>query len=62
MAQQRIAKVVAGEVLRTNVHHRPYPTLMVYPGLNTRPYHDPSKFAFVRDFENNVETVKKEYL
>jgi len=35
---------------------------MVYPGLNTMPYHDPKKFDFVKDFETNVESVKKEYL
>ena len=35
---------------------------MVYPGLNTMPYHDTKKFNFVKDFESNVESVKKEYL
>ncbi len=34
---------------------------MFFPGLNTRPYHDPKQFDFVNDFESNVESVKKEY-
>lgn len=44
------------------MHHRPYPTLLVFPGLNTRPYHNPKDFSFVKDFEANIESVKKEYL
>eukprot|EP00347_Sterkiella_histriomuscorum_P020745 403336636 len=57
------AKLFARQVLRTNVYSRPNPSLFFVPGLNTKPYYDNhSQFGFVKDFEQNYETIKKEYL
>lgn len=55
------AKILASKVLRTNIHHRPYPSLFYFPGLNSLPYHNTSNFPFVKDFEKNLSTIKKEY-
>lgn len=52
----------ARQLLKTNVVHRPFPSLFFSPGINTQPYHDTSKFSFVNEFENNKDTIKVEYL
>ena len=58
---QNIAKVLAKQILRTNASHRPYPSLMSFPGLSSKPYHNPDHFSFTKDFENNVGKIKEEY-
>ena len=58
---QKIAKVLSKQLLRTNAHHRPFPTLMFFPGLTSQPYHKPQDFSFVKDFESNLKTVQEEY-
>jgi hypothetical protein len=35
------AKILASKILRTNIHHRPFPTLFYFPGLNSKPFHNP---------------------
>ena len=48
-------------MLRTSAYHRPSPSLFFYPGLNTQPFYDASDFSFTKDFEANLDTIKKEY-
>jgi hypothetical protein len=55
------AKIFASKILRTNVHHRPYPSLFFYPGLNTHPFYNPTDFKFTKDFEENYHYIKQEY-
>ena len=52
----------ARQVLKTNFYHRPFPSLVFIPGLNTQPFHDKKKFAFVNDLEGNTESIRKEYM
>ena len=47
--------------MRTNVHHRPFPTLLLFPGITQKPYHNPDDFEFVKDFQANTDVIKKEY-
>ena len=57
------AKLVGRQVLRTNSYYRPNPSLFNYPGLNTRPFFDNHQdFPFVKDFQNNLDVIKQEYL
>ncbi|RLN57812.1 hypothetical protein BBJ28_00021436 [Nothophytophthora sp. Chile5] len=41
---------------------RPSPTLFCFPGLESAPWHDTSKFAWVQQLEANREVITNEYL
>ena len=51
------ARIFTSKMLRTNIHHRPYPSLFYYPGINTQPFYNPNFFSFVKDFESNLTKV-----
>ena len=56
-----LAKIFASKILRTNVKARPYPSLFYFPGLESKPFHDPYKLHFTKDFEENLGTIQDEY-
>lgn len=35
------ATLLKGAVCRTNVKHRPNPTVLLFPGLAAKPFHNP---------------------
>lgn len=41
---------------------RPSPTLFFFPGLDSRPWHDTSKFPWVQTLEENRDTIRDEFL
>lgn len=61
-----MAKLFASKVLRTNVLHRPYPSLFYFPGLASKTFHKVSDFPslnnFDQDFQENLDIVQAEYL
>ena len=61
-SSEAAARLVASKMLRTSAYHRPNPSLLFFPGLNTQPFHKPSNFGFVKDFEASTDTIKEEYL
>ena len=44
------ARILASKIMRTTAYHRPAPSLFYYPGLTSKPYHNPGQFGFVKDF------------
>ena len=56
-----MAKIFQSKILRTNVKARPYPSLFYFPGLSSHAFHDPAKFGFVKDFQENLGTIQQEY-
>jgi aspartyl/asparaginyl beta-hydroxylase (cupin superfamily) len=56
------ARVVAGKVCRTNMAHRPFPTLMNFPGLNSKPFHNLNDFDFVPMLMDSFKDIRQEYL
>ena len=53
-----IAKIFPSKILRTNVKARPYPSIMYFPGLTSKPFHDAKEFSFVSDFKENLATIQ----
>lgn len=41
--------------------HRPNPTVFFFPGLSSRPWHDPADFSWCREMEKNVPGIRAEY-
>lgn len=41
---------------------RPTPTLFFFPGLESRPWHDASKFSALHQLEVNRDAIQREYL
>lgn len=41
---------------------RPTPTLFFFPGLDSRPWHDASKFPALHQLEANRDAIQREYL
>eukprot|EP00743_Colponemidia_sp_Colp-15_P010840 GILK01011995.1.p1 GENE.GILK01011995.1~~GILK01011995.1.p1 ORF type:complete len:236 (+),score=36.29 GILK01011995.1:37-744(+) len=58
------AKLLKSAILRTNVKHRPSPTLFYFPGITSKSWHDSSEphFKWTKQLEDNVDVIKKEYL
>ena len=63
---RHMAKLFASKVLRTNVLHRPYPSIFYFPGLKSQPFHKiadfPSLNNFDEHFKQNLELIQAEYL
>ena len=56
------AKLFAGKICRTSAHPRPNPSLFYFPGLSSKPWHDPKDFSFVSYLQNRYLEIKNEYL
>lgn len=41
---------------------RPRPSLFVFPGLSSRPFYDRTRFTWAQTLQENVQTIKGEYL
>lgn len=41
---------------------RPRPSLFVFPGLSSRPFYDRTRFTWAQTLQDNVQTIKGEYL
>ena len=56
------AKLIQSAVCKTNVRHRPNPSLFVFPGLYSQPFYDSSLFPFKSQIQSKFTEVKDEYL
>lgn len=56
------AKFFAGKICKTTAYPRPYPQLFYFPGVTSKPWHDPKDFSFVKFVESRFQEIKEEYL
>ncbi|ETM03506.1 hypothetical protein, variant [Phytophthora nicotianae] len=56
------AALLRSALCLTTAKPRPSPTLFCFPGLESAPWHDTSKFEWVKHLEANRETITNEYL
>ena len=56
------AKLFAAKICRTSAHPRPYPQLFYFPGITSKPWHDPREFSFVPYLQARFMDIKNEYL
>ncbi|EGZ12396.1 aspartylasparaginylbeta-hydroxylase-like protein [Phytophthora sojae] len=56
------AALLRSALCLTTAKPRPSPTLFCFPGLESVPWHDTSKFEWVKHLEANRETIASEYL
>lgn len=56
-----MAKIISSAVLRTNLHHRPAPSLFYFPGLTCGPLYDPQLFSFSKRLESLHSDILNEY-
>ncbi|KAE9050182.1 hypothetical protein PR003_g1936 [Phytophthora rubi] len=56
------AALLRSALCLTTAKPRPSPTLFCFPGLDSAPWHDTSKFEWVKHLEANRETIANEYL
>ena len=49
------ARVIAGKILKTNAAYRPNPSLLYFPGLNTKPFYDIKDFEFWKLLQDNFK-------
>lgn len=61
MSSVQSAKLLAGKIVRTNAAYRPAPSLVYFPGLTSKPWHDAGAFEFAKDFEANFKKIREEY-
>ncbi|KAE9044561.1 hypothetical protein PR002_g2716 [Phytophthora rubi] len=56
------AALLRSALCLTTAKPRPSPTLFCFPGLDSAPWHDTSKFEWAKHLEANRETIANEYL
>eukprot|EP00644_Phytophthora_capsici_P000542 jgi/Phyca11/525709/estExt2_fgenesh1_pm.C_PHYCAscaffold_40274 len=56
------AALLRSALCLTTAKPRPSPTLFCFPGLESAPWHDTSKFEWVKHLEANRETITNEFL
>lgn len=56
------AKIFAGKICKTTAHPRPFPQLFYFPGITSKPWHDPKEFSFTKYIQSHAQEIKKEYL
>ncbi|POM68171.1 Aspartyl/Asparaginyl beta-hydroxylase [Phytophthora palmivora] len=56
------AALLRSALCLTTAKPRPSPTLFCFPGLESAPWHDTSKFEWVKHLEANRETIANEFL
>lgn len=57
-----MAMIYRTGILRTQMAHRPSPTLFIYPGLTSQPWWDRARFPWVSMLENSFQDIRDEYL
>ena len=64
-AAKELATLVRGRVLRTNVQHRPFPSVLNFPGLNTAPWWDTAYVWYaasvLQDLSSNPALFSEEF-
>ncbi|CAN0083195.1 unnamed protein product [Ectocarpus sp. 12 AP-2014] len=56
------ATIVKSAICRTRTSvHRPNPTMFYFPGLSSRPWHDPASLPWCQEMEKNVPAIRAEY-
>jgi aspartate beta-hydroxylase len=55
------AKLVQSAVCKTNIRHRPNPSLFIFPGLHSQPIYQSTLFPFTSIIESNFSVIKQEY-
>jgi hypothetical protein len=56
------AKIFAGKICKTTSHPRPFPQLFYFPGVTSKPWHNPAEFNFTKYLQSRYEDIKEEYL
>lgn len=57
-----MANILKTGVCRTSAAYRPAPSLFYFPGLTSKPWHDPADFAWAKSLRKNFPLIKAEYL
>jgi len=55
------AKLFAGKICKTSAHPRPNPALFYFPGITSKPWHDPHEFNFVKYIQSRFKEIKGEF-
>jgi aspartate beta-hydroxylase len=61
MALPPTATIVKSALCRTNAFYRPTPTTFFFPGLTSKPWHEPT-FSWCQTLKDNHEEIKSEFL
>ncbi|ETV65995.1 hypothetical protein H257_17415 [Aphanomyces astaci] len=62
MGTRAKAALLRSALCLTTAKPRPSPTLFMFPGLTSAPFHNPRDFDWTRALEANVDTIRTEYL
>ncbi|KAF0718999.1 Aste57867_1342 [Aphanomyces stellatus] len=62
MGSKAKAALIRSALCLTTAKPRPSPTLFVFPGLKSQPFHDAKDFPWTKAFEENLDTIRAEYL
>jgi hypothetical protein len=56
------AKIFASKICKTTAHPRPHPSLFYFPGITSKPWHDPKEFHFTQYIQSRFSDIKEEFM
>ncbi|KAF0732683.1 hypothetical protein Ae201684P_014172 [Aphanomyces euteiches] len=62
MGSKAKAALLRSALCLTTAKPRPSPTLFMFPGLKSAPFHNPRDFEWTAALEANLDTIREEYL